>query len=541
MTDHTDAGSNGEERSPPAFLQVPNAAAGKWWKDPGLRKNVWHCLGLCGVTFMNGYDGSLMNGLQAMDQWQDFLGHPEGAKLGAISAALYIPSIVFSWFADIINARYGRRPVIWTGALFAIAGAIINGAAINMAMYAGGRAVEGVGIALCLATAPTLLQEIAHPRYRATVAGLCSTPRTKELLLTEAAFLDIASIASAWVTFGTLYMNGNIAWRLPCYLQVIGPIFIIVATIGCPESPRWLIEKGKSEKALHILTRYHANGHEGDELVRYQYDEIKAALALEKSSSQASYLDFLRTPANRHRLLILSVVGTGTNWVGNGIINYYLSPTLKQIGITGSTQIAGINAGLQIWNLIISTCAALLVERIGRRPLWLFFDCGMFLSFIFAMGLSGGYATTGNASVGIAVIPFLFLFFGSYDIAWTPLQYAYPVEILPYHMRMKGMALLIVIQALAVTINTFVNPIALAEIGWKYYGVYLAILAGFITVTYFYFPETKSMTIEEITTVFDKSDKVSAAALMDIQKLAKDEVGKGGQLQPSSRHVESAV
>jgi hypothetical protein len=74
--------------------------------------------------------------------------------------------------------------------------------------------------------------------------------------------------------------------------------------------------------------------------------------------------------------------------------------------------------------VIISTCAALLVERIGRRPLWLLSDCGMFLSFIFAMGLSGGYATTGNASVGIAVIPFLFLFFGSYDIAWTPLQYA---------------------------------------------------------------------------------------------------------------------
>jgi hypothetical protein len=74
--------------------------------------------------------------------------------------------------------------------------------------------------------------------------------------------------------------------------------------------------------------------------------------------------------------------------------------------------------------VIISSIAALLVERLGRRFLWLFSNCGMFFSYIFAMALSGEYATHHSSAVGVAVIPFLFLFFGSYDVAWTPLQFA---------------------------------------------------------------------------------------------------------------------
>ncbi|KAJ5717567.1 hypothetical protein N7488_003213 [Penicillium malachiteum] len=58
----------------------------------------------------------------------------------------------------------------------------------------------------------------------------------------------------------------------------------------------------------------------------------------------------------------------------------YLTPTLNQVGIYSSAKIDGINAGLQMWNLILSTCAALLMERLGRRILWLFSDCGIFVS-----------------------------------------------------------------------------------------------------------------------------------------------------------------
>ena len=74
--------------------------------------------------------------------------------------------------------------------------------------------------------------------------------------------------------------------------------------------------------------------------------------------------------------------------------------------------------------MIISTLAALYVDHIGRRPLWLASTGGMLITFAVTMGLSGEYAKNSHKAVGAAAIPFLFLFYGSYDLAWTPLAYS---------------------------------------------------------------------------------------------------------------------
>lgn len=71
------------------------------------------------------------------------------------------------------------------------------------------------------------------------------------------------------------------------------------------------------------------------------------------------------------------------------------------------------------WNLIIALVSGANVERFGRRPLFLVSTIGMIISYAFVMGFSAGFATTGKSSLGVAAIPFLFFFYGSYDIAWT--------------------------------------------------------------------------------------------------------------------------
>ena len=76
-----------------------------------------------------------------------------------------------------------------------------------------------------------------------------------------------------------------------------------------------------------------------------------------------------------------------------------------------------INGFLQLWNLILAVFAAFNVDRFGRRKLFLVSSVGMLVSYICITGLSGDFANTRSPSVGVAVIPFLFIFFGFYDIA----------------------------------------------------------------------------------------------------------------------------
>jgi hypothetical protein len=115
-------------------------------------------------------------------------------------------------------------------------------------------------------------------------------------------------------------------------------------------SRQWLAKKGRMEQARAILVKYHANGKDDDELVEHEHQEIILALQEEEANAQTKYSDYLKTRGNRHRLLILIVVAVGTNWVGNGIVSYYLSPILKTVGIASAETQLQVLVGLAVWN-----------------------------------------------------------------------------------------------------------------------------------------------------------------------------------------------
>ncbi|KAI1075959.1 general substrate transporter [Whalleya microplaca] len=320
-----------------SYKDVPNNSNSKWWFDPALRWNIFHCVGLCGTFFFNGYDGSLFNGLQTIDAWQEFFDHPTGNLLGLMNSSALLPSLISPLFADIIAHRWGRRWAIWTSVAINIVGAIVNSAATSLGMYVAGRVVIGIGISMGLTIGPTLLQEIAHPRYRAQIGSMYTC------------IYYIASVVSAAVCLGSRGLKGDLSWRLPCYLQLFGPVATLLMTCTMPESPRWLAKNNRTNEAFHILVKYHANGDENDPLARLEYIEIVETLELEETISQSKYTDYLKME-NRRRLFILISVAIGTNWVGNGIISYYLSPILKSVGVKSTLDQALINLGLQIWN-----------------------------------------------------------------------------------------------------------------------------------------------------------------------------------------------
>ncbi|RSH88913.1 hypothetical protein EHS25_002575 [Saitozyma podzolica] len=477
------------------YAAIPNNTAKQWWKDPCLRKNVFYSMGCMICPFYLGYDQSLLTGLQAIPQWNTYFHSPTGNWLGLIAATIFIPGIIFGFPADWICDRYGRRWAIYLGSFLIIAGGIFNGLSQNAGQFMGARAIIGAGGSITKVAAPALLQEAAHPRLRSPMGTMYY------------GFYYTGSLTSAIMCIIGLYIKGDWGWRLPCIFQIVGPIAVLSILITAPESPRYLVKKGRHEEALAMLAKFHANGDTDDQLVAWELKEITVALEQELIANKSSYVDFFKTRGNRKRFYVAMAITVGVNWVGNGIVSYYLSPVLKSVGVTKAVEITGINAGLAFWNLVIAMIAGLNVERFGRRPLFLISTAGMIISYAFVMGFSAGFATTGKSALGVAAIPFLFLFYGSYDIAWTPLNYSYVTEILPYNLRTKGLALYISGQNIANAFNQFVNPIALAAITWKYYAVYIAIDICYFILIYFYFPETKGLSMEEVSLVFDYSTK----------------------------------
>ncbi|KAK1855371.1 hypothetical protein CCHR01_01992 [Colletotrichum chrysophilum] len=473
------------------YRSIPNNTNVSWFLDPCLRINMIHCLGCCFTLFFNGYDGSLLNGLQSIDRWHEYFDNPSATTLGLMNSAGFLPGIVAGFCGDRLAQTFGKRLTLWIGTCITIVGIILMSVSTTTGMFCGGRTMIGFGTPLAVTVSPSHLQEISHPRYRAQVSSFFTCT------------YYIAAVLSAGVCLGCMTIPSDMSWRIPCWTQLVGPILTLALTSTMPESPRWLVKKGRLANARTILIKYHANGKEDDDLVEYEFREIVEALKLEDLNKQTTYLDFFRTPGNRHRLLILVVLGASLNWVGNGIMSYYLSPILNGIGVTNTRSQLLILVGLNIWNLIWSTSAAINIDRIGRRPLWLTATSGQLVTMAVAMGLSAAYTEYGIKAAGTAVIPFLFLFYASYDIAYTPMSYGYPTEILTYSLRTKGLAIYIVVIAVAVSLNTWINPIALDALGWKYYSVYIIINAVLFAIQYLKFPETKDRTIEEIATIFD--------------------------------------
>jgi hypothetical protein len=96
-------------------------------------------------------------------------------------------------------------------------------------------------------------------------------------------------------------------------------------------------------------------------------------------------MSFFKTKGNRHRLLILATAATGSQGNGVAVFSYYLTPVLKLVGVTDAAQQTGINGGMQIWNLILAGLGASMVEKLGRRKIWLIGTLSFSFSFPFLL------------------------------------------------------------------------------------------------------------------------------------------------------------
>lgn len=125
----------------------------------------------------------------------------------------------------------------------------------------------------------------------------------------------------------------------------------------------------------------------------------------------------LSTKAHRRRFFITATLAVYSQWVGNGVVSYYLATVLATVGITSVTDQNLIMGCLQIWSLMAACTGAACMERLGRRFLLMLSCAIMLVSFILITALSGSFAENGSRAVGITMIPFIFLFNAGYGVA----------------------------------------------------------------------------------------------------------------------------
>ncbi|KAF3057940.1 High-affinity glucose transporter [Daldinia childiae] len=348
---------------------------------------------------------------------------PDAVVQGGITAAMPGGSWLGALISGVLTDMFGRKTSIQIGAIIWIIGSIIICAAQNIPMLIVGRIINGISVGICSAQVPVYISELSPPSKRGRFIGMQQWAITWGIAI------------MFFVCYGSSFIDGAAAFRLPWGLQMIPAILLFFGLTVLPESPRWLAKHDRWEEAKEVLILVHGQGNPDSQLVAKEMAEIKEAVDFERQNADVSYLELFRPKMiNRTHIGIFTQIWS--QLTGMNVMMYYISYIFT---MTGSGDDVLLPSGIQ-W---------------GRRPtmligaffmcLWLCINAGLFA--VYSHAPAPHQFDTAAISMVIsgrpakAVIASTYLFVASYAPTWGPCSWTYPAELYPLRVRGKAVAL----------------------------------------------------------------------------------------------------
>ena len=367
----------------------------------------------------------------------------------------------------------GRRLTLLITSLIFIAGAIVCALAGSLTVLVAGRLIVGLGIGLS-SIVPVYISEISPANARGWQASLYQLAITIGIL--SAYLVDYAFAASE-------------AWRWMLGLAAIPGVLLGLGMIALPETPRWLLERGRVDDARKVLRRIRGNAN-----IDSEFKDIQNNLSL---GSEGGRFSDLLLPTIRPALILGIGLAVFQQVTGINTVIYYAPHIIQAAGISSASGAILATAGVGLVNAVMTVVSMLLIEGAGRRPLLLTGIVGMIIS-LGVLGLAFQLSIRSTTLAWVAVIT-LMAYVASFAISLGPIFWLLIAEIYP--LRIRGLA-----SGIAATSNwtsnllvslTFLSLVQVLGPGWTFWLYGLMAIAAWI-FSYYLVPETKGRTLEEI-------------------------------------------
>ncbi len=446
--------------------------------------------------FLFGYDTAVISGTIKSVSVQFNM---NAVQVGWYVSCALLGSIIGVLFAGKLSDAFGRKLVLFISAVLFSIGAVGCMFSTNEYYLIVYRLIGGVGIGAASVISPLYISEISIARYRGRLVSLYQLAVTVGFLgaylVNYGLLRNSLSLQSAGATGGWIYkIFGSEVWRSMLGAEGIPALLFFIIIFFVPESPRWLLVKGKVQRSLTILTRIY-----GEEKANAQVNEIQATLQSEtKTDWRMLFHGGFRTA-----LIIgvcLAILG---QFMGVNAVLYYGPSIFQQTGLSeGDSLFYQIFVGMI--NVISTVIAIMVIDKIGRKKLIYYGVTGMFVSLI----LIGLYFTINKSTavippVTLLVLILFYIFCCAISICvviWVLLSEMYPVKVRGAAMSIAGFSLWIGTFLIGQLTPWLMASLSPAGVFW----LFGLMCLPYLWITWKLVPETTGKSLEEIEQMWNK-------------------------------------